>query len=150
MQDLTKSGKYLKLGAGAILSKQGQDVHSALLVLKGEVRMERRVETCNRTSELGALKAGQLYGALQRACARAEYHTRTKMLAAGACAHSKTHAHLTRGHGVGMNALLLGQTRSATLTVMEHGPAELLEVSFARQHISSEKYLNSDFIRSMS
>ena len=66
MQDLTKSGKYLKLGAGAILSEQGQDVHSALLVLKGEVRMERRVETCNKTSELGTLKAGQMYGALQR------------------------------------------------------------------------------------
>jgi len=37
-----------------------------------------------------------------------------------------------------MNALLLGQTRSATLTVLDHGPAELLEVSFARQHISKK------------
>jgi hypothetical protein len=72
----------------------------------------------------------------------AEYHTRTKKLAAGACTHSKTHAHLTRGNGAGMNALLLGQTRSATLTVKEHGPAELLEVSFARRYISSESTLN--------
>ena len=62
IKDLTRSCKYMKLSAGTVLGVQGGDADAALLVLSGEVRMERHVETSNRTSELGTLKAGQMYG----------------------------------------------------------------------------------------
>ena len=75
-----------------MLTAQGQDANSALIVLSGQLRMERHVDTSNSTSDLGILHEGEMFG---------------------------------------MQALLLGKPRAATLTVTGEQPAEVAEVTFA-------------------
>ena len=93
MRQLVRTAKHVKYEPGRVVTKQGDDDESALIVLSGSLSMHRHVDASNASSDLGRLEEGHMFG---------------------------------------MQALLLGEPRSATLTTVDDStPAEIIEITFA-------------------
>lgn len=93
MRQLVRTAKHVKYEPGRVVTKQGDDDESALIVLSGSLSMHRHVDASNASSDLGRLEEGHMFG---------------------------------------MQALLLGEPRSATVTTVDDStPAEIIEITFA-------------------